>query len=240
MLDVGQYPLSPAGVPGDLSQWLALAAFDRPEDPLDVVLLGIGGNDVGFADIGTLAVVATPIEAHLVLGFGQDSRIDAVSRATLSCPCGCMRVRVSTDEEIYLKHRDGLMRYASALVGPDGGADIVSTVVTKLLGSGKTLMDLREPRVYLMRAVLNESLRYRDKQWRNPPTGFDVEPIESRPEVIEAVVALPPKQRAAIYLVYWADLPSHEAATLMGCRPATVRRYLHLARRKLKEALNDD
>ena len=54
-----------------------------------------------------------------------------------------MGVRVSTDEEIYLKHRDGLMRYATALVGPDGAPDVVSTVVTKLLGSGKTLMDLR-------------------------------------------------------------------------------------------------
>ncbi len=147
---------------------------------------------------------------------------------------------MSTDEEIYLKHRDGLMRYATALVGPDGASDVVSTVVTKLFGSGKTLMDLREPRVYLMRAVLNESLRYRDKQWRNPPTGFAVQSIESRPEVMDAVVGLPPKQRAAIYLVYWADLPSHEAAALMGCRPATVRRYLHLAKRKLKEALNDD
>ena len=147
---------------------------------------------------------------------------------------------MSTDEEIYLKHRDGLMRYATALVGPDGAPDVVSTVVTKLLGSGRTLMDLKEPRVYLMRAVLNESLRYRDKHWRHPlAAGFDIQPVESRPEVMEAVVALPPKQRAAVYLVYWADLPSHEAAALMGCRPATVRRYLHLARRALKEALDD-
>lgn len=148
--------------------------------------------------------------------------------------------RVSTDEEIYLKHRDGLMRYATALVGPDGAPDVVSTVVTKLLGSGKQLVDLREPRVYLMRAVLNESLRYRDRNWRSPKTpGFDVQPVESRPEVMEAVLALPPRQRAAVYLVYWADLPSQEAAALMGCRPATVRRYLHQARKKLEEVLDE-
>jgi RNA polymerase sigma factor (sigma-70 family) len=145
---------------------------------------------------------------------------------------------VSIDEEIYLKHRDELMRYATILVGADSAPDIVSTVVTKLLGSRKSMADLREPRTYLMRAVLNESLRYRERHWRNPPPqSFDVRPVESRPEVLKAVVTLPPRQRAAIYLIYWGDLPSHEAAALMGCRPATVRRYLYLAKKKLREAL---
>jgi len=147
---------------------------------------------------------------------------------------------VSSDEEIYLKHRDELMRYATALVGPDGAPDVVSTVVTNVLRSRRGLVDLREPRPYLMRAVLNESLRYRHKNWREPPTGMYAVAVESRPEVLDAVVTLPPKQRAAVYLVYWADLPSHEAAQLMGCRPATVRRYLHLAKQKLREALNDN
>ncbi|MCP3997218.1 MAG: RNA polymerase sigma factor [bacterium] len=145
---------------------------------------------------------------------------------------------MSSDEEIYLKHRDELTRYATALVGRDGAADVVSTVVTKVLRSRRGLADLREPRPYLMRAVLNESLRYRKKNWREPPMGMGVGAVESRPEVLEAVVALPPKQRAAVYLAYWADLPSRQAAELMGCRPATVRRYLHLAKQKLREALN--
>ena len=145
---------------------------------------------------------------------------------------------MSADEEIYLKHRGELMRYATALVGPDGAPDVVSTVVTKLLGSGRSLADLREPRPYLMRAVLNESLRYREHHWNRPPTTtLEVQPVESRPEILEAVLALPARQRAATYLAYWADLPSHEVAALMGCRPATVRRYLHLAKRKLEEVL---
>lgn len=147
---------------------------------------------------------------------------------------------MSSDEEIYLKHRDELMRYATALVGRDGAPDVVSTVVTKTLRTRRGLADLRDPRPYLMRAVLNESLRFRDKNWREPPYLVGVDAVESRPEVLDAVVGLPPKQRAAVYLSYWADLPSQETAKLMGCRPATVRRYLHLAKQKLREALDDD
>lgn len=147
---------------------------------------------------------------------------------------------MGSDEEIYLKYRDELMRYATALVGPDGAPDVVSSVVTKVLRARKSLTGLREPRPYLMRAVLNESLRYREQNWREPPSLFGVDVVESRPEVLEAVVTLPPRQRAAVYLAYWADLPSHEAAQLMGCRPATMRRYLHLAKRKLREVLDDN
>ena len=148
-------------------------------------------------------------------------------------------VRESADEEIYLKHRDELVRYATVLVGPDAAPDVVSTVVTKVLSSRRSLADLREPRPYLMRGVLNESIRHREKSHRQHTVGLPVIAKQSHPEVLDAVVALPPRQRAAVYLTYWAELRSHEAAHLMGCRSATVRRYLHLANKKLKEALDD-
>lgn len=98
---------------------------------------------------------------------------------------------VSADEEIYLKCRCELMRYANALVGPDGAADVVRTVVTKAFCSGRSLGDLREPRTYLMRAVLNESLR-RDKHSSEAPTLLARSIGESRPEVLQAVAVLPP------------------------------------------------
>jgi RNA polymerase sigma-70 factor (ECF subfamily) len=148
-------------------------------------------------------------------------------------------VRESADERIYLKHRDELVRYATVLVGPDAAPDVVSTVVTKVLSSRRSLADLREPRPYLMRGVLNESIRHRETNYRQHTVGLQVTVKQSQPEVLDAVVALPPRQRAAVYLTYWAELRSHEAAHLMGCRSATVRRYLHLANKKLKEALDD-
>ena len=58
-----------------------------------------------------------------------------------------------------------------------------------------------------------------------------------RPDVFTAVVGLPERQRAAVYLTYWRDLPVQEVAALMGCRPGTVKRYLHLARHRLRGTL---
>ena len=57
--------------------------------------------------------------------------------------------------------------------------------------------------------------------------------------MLDAVAALPPKQRAATYLVYWMGCTSAQAADLMHSRPATVRRYLHLARGHLREVLDE-
>jgi DNA-directed RNA polymerase specialized sigma24 family protein len=46
-------------------------------------------------------------------------------------------------------------------------------------------------------------------------------------------------QRAATYFVYWGDMSVATAAEMMGVRPGTVKRYLHLARTKLEGVLNE-
>lgn len=42
-----------------------------------------------------------------------------------------------TDAEVYRKHKDELMRFAAALVGPSHAADVVSNVVTRILAAGR-------------------------------------------------------------------------------------------------------
>jgi RNA polymerase sigma-70 factor (ECF subfamily) len=55
-----------------------------------------------------------------------------------------------------------------------------------------------------------------------------------------AVRALPPQQRAAVVLHYFADLPVDDVAEAIGCRPATAKVHLHRARQSLAAALHDD
>lgn len=62
---------------------------------------------------------------------------------------------------------------------------------------------------------------------------------QSVDDVIEVIEALPAQQRAAAFLVFYEEYTPSEAAALMGCRPATVRRYVHLARAKLRESLDE-
>lgn len=146
-----------------------------------------------------------------------------------------------TDEEIYRKNKDDLIRYASVLVGPSEAEDVVSTVVLRVLRR-RHLEDLEQARAYLFRAVLNES---RTRLTRRRPVDriddFAATPVlDPRPEVLEAVIGLPVRQRAATFLVYWSDLTIGEAARLMGTRPGTVKRYLYLAKRTLRGVLHDD
>jgi RNA polymerase sigma-70 factor (ECF subfamily) len=144
------------------------------------------------------------------------------------------------DDAIWNKHRDELIRYASMLVGPDDAEDLVSTVVVRVL-SRRRLADLDDARSYLFRSVLNEARSLVRRRRRRPvQREADVLPVDIEPEVLAAVLALPRRQRAAVYLTYWRDLPVAEVADLMGCRPGSVKRYLHIARNRLREVFDDD
>lgn len=147
------------------------------------------------------------------------------------------RDRGVDDAAIWRKHKEELIRYATVLVGVDHAEDVLSTVVERILRRG-SLSDLDDARSYLFRAVLNES-RGRIRRRRIIPweRDFVVDHIGFRPDVAAAVGALPERQRAAVYLTYWRDLPISEVAELMGCRPGTVKRYLHISRNRLKEVL---
>lgn len=142
------------------------------------------------------------------------------------------------DAAIWSKHKEELVRYATVLVGPDHAEDVLSTVVERVLRRRGSLSALDDPRPYLFRAVLNESRgilrRKRVEPWSEATVD---QTVDYRPDVVLAVGRLPERQRAAVYLTYWRDLPVSEVAQLMGCRPGTVKRYLHLSRKRLREVL---
>ncbi len=148
---------------------------------------------------------------------------------------------MKSDRDVYLEIGTDLMRFATALVGPNDAPDLVSTVVTRVLAR-RRLTDLDEPKRYLMQAVANEAKNVRRHRSRRRSAlarlgdpGHAPDAGEGRyPDLTAAVMRLPSKQRAAIYLVYWVGMAPSEAAAQMGCRPATLRRYLSLARAKLR------
>ena len=147
------------------------------------------------------------------------------------------------DAKVYQELRFELTRLATALVGPSEAEDVVSAVVARVLEKPGGLTGLNDPRPYLVKSVINEArsrLRTR-KRWRirQLDVESDVPSVDYRDELVDVVSQLPIQQRAATFLVYWEGHTPTSAAELMACRPATVRRYLHLARKKLKEALDD-
>ena len=144
------------------------------------------------------------------------------------------------DEVIYNTLSGELVRYASALVGPDDGPDLLSAVITRVL-SKRCLSDLDNPRMYLFRAIANEARSHKRRHAKRQVVRLDVPSTVTPVQVdtaLDAVMDLPTQQRSATYLVYWLGYTPTEAAEAIGCRPGTVRRSLHLARSKLKEVLD--
>lgn len=151
---------------------------------------------------------------------------------------------IETDAEIYARHRQELVRFATSIVGGGEAADVVSNVLVKILANHR-LSELRDPRSYLFKAVANESRsvlrgRARKREIRLASSDQPHQNPEIRPEVLNAVAELPARQRAATFLVYWMGCSIAEAAELMDIGTGTVGRYLHLARRRLRKVLDED
>ncbi len=137
------------------------------------------------------------------------------------------------DEQIYRKHKEDLIGYAAALVGIERAEDVLAAVVLRVVRR-RPLSELREPRPYLFRAVLNEA---RGVLRSKEPVEIGDRSDHSDSEVLEALMRLPVQQRAAVYLVHGEGLPVPEVAQLMRLRPGTVKRRLQQARRALQGVL---
>ena len=77
--------------------------------------------------------------------------------------------------------------------------------------------------------------RYRlvDGQHAGPPDAADVITIRS------AIRALPTRQRTAVVLRYYTDLPVDEVAALMGCAPGTVKALTSQALHRLRSVVGE-
>jgi RNA polymerase sigma-70 factor (ECF subfamily) len=60
------------------------------------------------------------------------------------------------------------------------------------------------------------------------------------PELIAALRELSPNQRVAVVMHDYADRPTREVATTLGCSLATVHVHLSQGRRRLRRLLGDD
>jgi RNA polymerase sigma factor (sigma-70 family) len=148
-----------------------------------------------------------------------------------------IRATPGEDGAVFAELRQDLVRYATALVGPSDAEDVVMTVVGRTVRR-RRLSELENPKGYLLRGILNEA---RGTTRRKGFVPLDINPAVSDghglTEVLDVLMALPVRQRAAIYLRYWEGAPISEIADLMNVVPGTVKRYLHLARKKLEGVL---
>ena len=151
--------------------------------------------------------------------------------------------------ELYARHYRALVRLAAMLVRDTPTAEeVVQDAFVAMHAGWHRLKDTDKALAYLRQAVMNKSrsvLRHRTVVEKNlqdvPPDMPSAEHgafvLLERSAVIAALRELPSRQREAIVLRYYLDLPEAEVAALLGWRLGTVKSATHRALRDLRSIL---
>lgn len=147
------------------------------------------------------------------------------------------------NEEIYRKHADDLVRFATGVVGPFDAQDVVVDAWLKATGSS-SWPSVRDHKAYLYRAVLNTARssyrgalrrRIREQKAAVPAVTYPVEPDV---DVLRALDRLSERQRAVVVLAYWESMTMDEISDALGISSGSVKRHLARAKAHLKKDLN--
>ncbi len=150
-------------------------------------------------------------------------------------------------DEFCRAHGQGLIDFAFFLTGGQGALaeDLVQTVLTTLVARG--LDGLDDPGAYARRGVVNafrshgrHAVVERKVHPRlaagERPTGADGS-SEDRITMLAALEDLTDRERVAVVLRYYEDLPDERIAEVLECSRSTVRSLVHRALPKLRRHL---
>ncbi|MTD12817.1 SigE family RNA polymerase sigma factor [Nakamurella sp. YIM 132087] len=136
----------------------------------------------------------------------------------------------------------GLTRFAGVLTGDRQLAhDVLADALIAAHARWSRIATLDHPLAYVRRMVTTTFLADRRKVTRrrtdptDDPTMLDQavpdpsETVQRRDETSRLLALLPDRQRAALVLRYYLDLPDPAIADVLGCAPATVRSHISQA-----------
>lgn len=135
-------------------------------------------------------------------------------------------------EDVYVRLRPAMVRLAHLLTGSvDLAEDVVHDAFVSCSRHWSTL-DIAD--AYVRRAVVNHAHstlrragRERDKTARYGRAMSVAVGLPELDETWDMLRRLPDRQRIALVLRFYEDLPEREIADLLGCRPGTVKSLIH-------------
>jgi RNA polymerase sigma factor (sigma-70 family) len=119
--------------------------------------------------------------------------------------------------------------------------DLAQEAFVQLLRHWEVVGRFDRPGAWVRRVAVRLTLRslQREGRRRRVERGFEpqgpVSPTDL--DLVNAIRLLAPRQRAAIVLFYFEDLPLADVADVLGCSSSTAGVHLHRARAVLKAAL---
>lgn len=124
------------------------------------------------------------------------------------------------------------------------GEDVMQEVFVRLLKARPDFTDEEHAKAWLLRVAANCANDLFRAPWRRREESLpETLPAPEEPEpggVVEAVLALPPKYRAAVHLYYYEDLSVAEIARILGKSEGAVKSRLFRARALLREWMEED
>jgi len=149
-------------------------------------------------------------------------------------------------EAIYREHGSRFRRVAAAILGSaEAAEDMVQEAFASAVAKRGSFRGSGAASAWIWRIVVNGALSRRRRGRLERRLAERLRPVGAEPDVgdgsFRALVArLPERQRAALFLRYYADLDYATIAEVLAVRPGTVGKLLHDARTTLRAALGDD
>ncbi len=156
-------------------------------------------------------------------------------------------------EELYRRHVPDATRLAFLLTGDAAAAqDVVHDAFVKAAAKWHVMRKPDQFGAYLRRTVVRTVLMGRRSAEREEARAVRAAAGEPRSErdvgavvadrlgIAEALATLPARQRAALVLRYWHDLPEAEIASVLGFAPGTVKSSLSRGLDALREVVPAD
>ena len=140
--------------------------------------------------------------------------------------------------ELYRSHYGPMVRLAYLLTSNNALAEeLVQDAFVKV---HRNWASASNPPAYLRTAVVNATRSYHRRRVleleRRPRPPDPAELVAD--EMWDALQTLPHRQRAAIVLRFYEDLPEDEIASALGCRPNTVRSAIHRGLARLRKEID--
>ena len=145
----------------------------------------------------------------------------------------------------YRLHADELVRFATAMVGPDDASDVVTDAMIELFHGPLELDRVINVRALLFRTVHRRVIDHRRATTRRAARELkyagqhiisSTAPLESARAALMAVTM---QQRTMVFLTYWCDMAPADVAVVVGVSEGSVRKQLARARARMRGVLGD-
>lgn len=148
--------------------------------------------------------------------------------------------------EVYHAHASDGLRLACVLTGNrETAEDITQEAFVRIGRKVIGLRDLDHARAYLFRTIVNlcrgrgrRLTLERSALARLKPVAAEHQPdLGEKDEMWTALLALPPRQRAALFLRYYLDQSEAQAAETLGCSSSALKSLVTRGLRSLRVTL---